>query len=142
MASPKEETPLIQLLAMQKKTSRSVLTTKKGIHMISFPMYWFKKWDNRHVIIECKNDCIFVHSSNEENKTENIMKIGGSFYIKISDKIFSTLEYPEKLSMEFFESYLVIKVPEDEKEQIRQRRNEVARKQRNEKMKFAYSRRI
>ena len=142
MTSPKEEAPLMKLLSMQKRTNKKVLTTKKGIHMISFPIYWFKKWDSRHIIIECKDDSIFVYSSDVENKTDRVMKIGGSYYIKINDDIFSTLGYPEKLTMEYFETYLVIVVPEDEKDQIRIRRAEVARKQHNEKMKLAYSRRI
>ena len=130
------------LLSNQKKTTRNLVTNKEGTHMISFPMYWFRKWNNRFVSIEAKNDAIFVYSTTEEESTSKLRKIGPTHYIKLDNSAIESLDYPETFEMRYYCNYIEITVPEFEKQRIKNDKVQIELRKRNERMKQKYSKMI
>ena len=131
------------LFTMSKKTKKSIITNKnQNSHMICFPIYWFRKWKNRYVAIKIKDDAIFIYSVIKENKTHMLMKIGSTHYIKLDNEILANLNYPTEMQLEFFDTYLVLTVTEQEKINIRSRMVEIELRKKNELMKQKYARMI
>ena len=144
----KIKNPLSVLLSQQKRTNRRIVNHQSGNHMISFPMYWFKKWKTRYIFIELKEDIkentksIFVYTCDKFKSNSKILKVGETHYVKISDDIMQELNYPQNMELNFYDEYLEILVNDKELENIRKRKDEIKLKKTNEKMKKVYSRRI
>ena len=139
----KRDYPLGDLLALQKKTSKKVVKDKQGLFMINFPIFWFKLWNSRYVNISEDGESIFVHSCDDEKgSTNKLIKVSGTYYIKISSEIMSKFNYPNEFEIFFYETYLQIVVPKHEKDKILSRMPEINKRKKNLEMRNRYARSI
>ena len=88
----KRSSTLTSLLSMQKMDKRKILANKNGTHMISFPKYWYQKWDTPFISIELKDGVIFVHNTNSKTD-KKLLCVGGTRYIRLSDDVMEKLDY-------------------------------------------------
>lgn len=137
----KKENPLASLLSIQKKTTRNIIKNTTGLNMISFPMYWFKQWDNRlYVTLELRNDVLTVHTNYDKNEaTHKLIKIGKVHYIKLDTNTMNYFNYPQTMQLTFYGSFLELEVTNAEKEKIKGRKTEIDKIKLTEKRKIKYS---
>lgn len=138
-----ENYPLNILRKLSTKAVRSIVEYKaKNSHMISFPKFWFMKWNSRNVKIELHNNSLYVYNASEKEATARLHKIGGTHYIPIKESVYRTLGYPNELQLVFNDDYLLLTVTKAEMERIRIRQPEIDRRKKNEQMKQNYARMV
>lgn len=137
----KKENPLASLLSIQKKTTRNIIRNSKGMRMISFPMYWFKQWENQlYIALDLRNDVLIVETCTDKSvSTHKLIKIGKVHYIKLDEKTMDYFNYPEVMQLTFYGSFLELNVTEAEKEKIKGRKSEIDKIKLTEKRKIKYS---